>query len=645
MAVTHRMTVSQALVEFLARQWTVDGDIRERTIPGMLGIFGHGNVAGVGQALKQANVHAADLMPYYQARNEQAMVHQAVGFARMHRRRATLAATASVGPGATNMLTGAALATTNRLPALLLPSDTFATRVADPVLQQLEQPWDTGLTVNDAFRPLSKFFDRVQRPEQLFSIALAAMRVLTDPAETGAVTIALPEDVQAEALDVPAEFLAEREWHLHRPPPQPSALEAAAAAIRRASSPLIVAGGGVLYSGAEDRLRELAERTGIAVATTQAGGGALAWDHPQYLGGVGATGTMAANRAAAQADLIIGVGTRYSDFTTASRTAFQHPKVAFVNVNVASFDAYKHGSQVAVIADAREALAALVTALDGFDVGADYRARVERDKVEWDAIVDDAFAPSGLALPGQPEIIGAIQSASAPADVVVQAAGSLPGDLHKLWRVRDPLGYHVEYAFSCMGYEIAGGLGAKRGLLAAGDDRDVIVMVGDGSYLMLHSELVTAVAEGIKLIVVVVDNQGFASIGHLSETVGSQRFGTLYRAYDPEARNFQGPQTLPVDLAANARSYGLDVIDIEPSPSAIKDLRRAIATAKASAHSTVIHLRSDPLVYAPDGGAWWDVPVAEVSTLESTQSARAEYLNQRARQRPLLGVGDDGESA
>jgi len=637
MTTTRRMTVGQALVEFLAHQWTVDGEYRERTIAGTFGIFGHGNVAGLGQALAQVNASEPALMPYHQARNEQAMVHQAVGYARMHRRRGTYAATASVGPGAANMITGAALATSNRLPALLLPSDTFATRVADPVLQQLEHPHDPGMQVTDAFRPVSRFFDRVQRPEQLYSIALGAMRVLTDPAETGAVTIALPEDVQAEALDVPVGFLQDREWHLRRPLPEAGPLARAAAAIRAARHPLIVAGGGVLYSDAEQQLRRFAEATGIPVATTQAGGGVLDWDHSQYVGGVGATGSTAANRLAAQADVVIGIGTRYSDFTTGSRTAFQHPDVAFVNINVASFDAYKHGTQLALVADAREAIVALHDALAGWRVDAEHAERVAREKAEWDAVVDGAFSPSGLALPGQAEIVGAVQAASAPEDVIVQAAGSLPGDLHKLWRVRDPLGYHVEYAFSCMGYEIAGGLGAKRGLLADGDERDVIVMVGDGSYLMLNSELVTAVAEGIKIIVILVQNHGFASIGHLSETVGSGRFGTKYRAYDPQAANFQGEHVLPVDLAMNARSYGLDVIEVAPSPTAIRDLGAAIAQAKASTRSTFIHINSDPLRYAPDGEGWWDVPVAEVSDLESTRAARAVYLEQVAAQRPLLG--------
>lgn len=640
---TRRMTVAQALVEFLANQWTVDGEVRERTIPGMFGIFGHGNVAGLGQALKQVNVQDPALMPFHQARNEQAMVHQAVGFARMHRRRATFASTASVGPGAANLITGAALATANRLPALLLPSDTFATRVADPVLQQLEHPHDLGIQVTDAFRPVSRFFDRVQRPEQLFSIALAAMRVLTDPAETGAVTIALPEDVQAEALDVPEEFLAPREWHVRRPAPESWALAAAVDAIRAARRPVIVAGGGVIYSGAEDALRAFVEATGVPVGTTQAGGGSLNWDHPQYLGGVGATGTTAANRLTGEADLVIGLGTRYSDFTTASRSVFQNPDVRFLNINVASFDAYKHGSQLPVIADARETLTALSDALAGYRVEAGYAARIADEKAAWDAVADAALAPTepqpsgGPALIGQPELIGAVQRASDPRDVVVQAAGSLPGDLHKLWRVRDPLGYHVEYAFSCMGYEIAGGMGVKRGLEAMDDDRDVIVLVGDGSYLMLHTELATAVAEGIKIVVVLIQNHGYASIGHLSETVGSQRYGTRFRFRDDAELNFERGDFLPVDLAANARSFGIDVIELAPGPHAAARLEEAVKAAKASSTSTLIHIDSDPFVYAPDGGGWWDVPVAEVSALESTRAARAEYDEQRKSQRPLLG--------
>jgi 3D-(3,5/4)-trihydroxycyclohexane-1,2-dione acylhydrolase (decyclizing) len=636
------MTVGQALVEFLAHQYTVDGDHRERTIAGMFGIFGHGNVAGVGQALRQLNSEQPGLMPYHQARNEQAMVHQSVGYARMRRRLGTFASTASVGPGAANLLTGAALATTNRLPALLLPSDTFATRVADPVLQQVELPHDTGITVNDAFRPLSRFFDRVQRPEQLWSIALSAMRVLTDPAETGAVTIALPEDVQAEAVDVPSAFLRDREWHLRRPAPERAALDRAVAAIASAERPLIVAGGGVIYSAAEDQLRALVEATGIPVATTQAGGGALLWNHRQYLGGIGATGSLAANGIARDADVVIGIGTRYSDFTTASRTVFQNRDVVFVNLNISSFDAYKHGTELPLIADAREGIAALSAALGTarYHIGAAFTESIEKARIRWDAMVDEALLPTGRDLLGQPEIIGRVQQVSGPRDVVVQAAGSLPGDLHKLWRVRDPLGYHVEYAFSCMGYEIAGGLGAKRAGDSVGDDRDVIVMVGDGSYLMLHTELLTAVAEGIKIIVVLVQNHGYASIGHLSETVGNGRYGTLYRYRDADTGDFETGGRLPVDLAANARSYGLDVVEIAPGPDAGDALSKAMAAAKASSVSTLIQVESDPLVYAPDNDGWWDVPIAEASTLATTTEARRHYDEQRRLQRPLLGRED-----
>lgn len=632
---SRRMTVSQALIEFLGHQWTVDGDVRERTIAGTFGIFGHGNVAGIGQALKQLSVEAPDLMPYHQARNEQGMVHESIAYSRMTRRRSTFACAASVGPGATNMLTGAAVATTNRLPVLLLPSDTFATRVSDPVLQQLELPHDASMSVNDAFKPLSRFFDRVHRPEQLFSAALGAMRVLTDPVETGAVTIALPEDVQAEVIDVPAEFLADREWHIRRPRPDRGVIAEVARAIARSERPLIVAGGGVIYSDAVAALRALVEATGIPVGMSQAGVGSLAWDHPQNLGAVGATGTTAANRTAREADLIIGIGTRYSDFTAASRTAFQHPDVRFININIASLDAFKHGSAIPVVADARESILELTESLAGFRVESAYAAEYTGRKKAWDDLVDAAFVPRGLELPSQVEIIGAVQAASDPRDVVVCAAGSLPGDLHKLWRVRDDLGYHVEYAFSCMGYEIAGGIGVAR----ADTTRDSIVMVGDGSYLMMNSEIVSAVAEGIKFIIVLIQNHGYASIGHLSEEVGSQRYGTLYRYQDKAGNNFEQGEILPVDLATNAESYGIDVIRVEPTANAIADLAAAVTKAKASDRATLIHINSDPLLYAPDGEGWWDVPVAAVSTLESTQKARAEYLDTQKTQKPLLGRG------
>jgi 3D-(3,5/4)-trihydroxycyclohexane-1,2-dione acylhydrolase (decyclizing) len=632
---TQRMTVSQALIEFLGHQYTVDGDSRQRTIVGTFGIFGHGNVAGIGQALKQYSVDEPALMPFYQARNEQGMVHESVAYSRMTRRRSTFACAASVGPGASNMLTGAAVATTNRLPVLLLPSDTFATRVSDPVLQQLELPHDATISVNDAFKPLSRFFDRVVRPEQLFSAALGAMRVLTDPIETGAVTIALPEDVQAEALDVPLEFLADREWHIRRPRPDANLVREVARQIASSTRPMIVAGGGVIYSDATDALQEFVAKTGIPVGTSQAGVGTLPWDHAQNLGAVGATGTTAANRLARSADLIIGIGTRYSDFTAASRTAFQNPDVKFININIASFDAFKHGSATPVVADARESLLELMSTLSDYSVSPEYAREIGQEKSAWDAVVDEAFVDRHLDRPSQTEIIGVVQKASAPRDVVVCAAGSLPGDLHKLWRVRDTLGYHVEYAFSTMGYEIAGGIGVAR----ADHTRDAIVMVGDGSYLMMHSEIVSAVAEGIKFIIVLIQNHGYASIGHLSEDVGSERYGTLYRTHDKAGNNFESGDILPVDLAANAESYGINVIRVQPSPRALADLADAVTAAKSSNSATLIHIDSDPLLYAPDGEGWWDVPVAAVSTLESTQKARTDYLTVQKTQKHHIGRG------
>ncbi|WP_026556060.1 3D-(3,5/4)-trihydroxycyclohexane-1,2-dione acylhydrolase (decyclizing) [Arthrobacter sp. 35W] len=642
------MTVAQAVVEFLGNQYTVDTidgqEYRGRLIPGMFGIFGHGNVAGVGQALKQYQLNDPTLMPYYQGRNEQAQAHQAVGYARHTRRRQTFAISTSIGPGSTNLLTGAALATTNRLPVLLLPSDTFATRASDPVLQQLEQPYAYDITVNDAFRPLSKFFDRVSRPEQLFSAMFSGLRVLTDPAETGAVTISLPQDVQAEAFEVPDEFLAEREWRVRRPEPEDDDIRRAVEAIRAAKRPLVIAGGGVLYAYADGELARFAEATGIPVGNTQAGVGVLPWNHPLSLGAIGSTGTTAANAIAAEADLIIGIGTRYEDFTTASRTAFQNPDVRFININVAPLDAYKHGTSLPIVADARKALVKLNQAMGGYRVGGDLERDVAAQKKRWDAVVDDAFDTRYTPLPSQNEIIGATNRAMDPQDVVICAAGSLPGDLHKMWRVADPFGYHVEYAYSCMGYEIPGGLGVKRAALAeaaaGGAQRDVVVMVGDGSYLMMHTELVTAVAEKIKLILVLIQNHGYASIGALSESLGSQRFGTKYRHLDPAAHSFDDGETLPIDLALNAESLGARVIRVASGEDTIKDLEAAVGQAKdAPEHSgpIVIYIESDPLLDAPSSESWWDVPVSQTSELESTQRAFATYTDHKTRQRTLLG--------
>jgi 3D-(3,5/4)-trihydroxycyclohexane-1,2-dione acylhydrolase (decyclizing) len=620
---TVRLTVAQAVVRFLAAQRSERDGVRHRLVEGCFGIFGHGNVAGLGQALLEAELHEPGALTYHQARNEQGMVHAATAYARMRNRLSTLACTASIGPGATNMVTGAALATVNRLPVLLLPGDIFATRVGSPVLQELEDPAGYDISVNDTFRPVSRFFDRVWRPEQLPAALLGAMRVLTDPAHTGAVTVALPQDVQAEAYDWPQELFAERVWHVPRPLPEPAALARAVGAIRAARRPLLVAGGGVIYSEATGALRAFAEATGVPVAETQAGKGSLAYDHPLSVGGVGSTGTTAANRLAREADLVIGVGTRYSDFTTASRTAFAHPDVRFVNVNIATMDAVKQAG-VGVVADAREALRALTGALSDWSVDPAYRERAGRLAAEWDATVERAYTLGHGPLPAQSEVIGAVNEVSGSRDVVVCAAGSMPGDLQKLWRTRDPKGYHVEYGYSCMGYEIAGGLGVRM----ACPDRDVFVMVGDGSYLMMAQELVTAVQEGVKIVVVLVQNHGFASIGALSEEVGAPRFGTWYRYRNPDTGRLDG-DVLPVDLAANAESLGVRVLRAKT----IDEFRAALREAKAATGPVMVHVETDPLVPAPDSGSWWDVPVAEVARLDATRQARKTYDTHKADQR------------
>jgi 3D-(3,5/4)-trihydroxycyclohexane-1,2-dione acylhydrolase (decyclizing) len=621
-----RLTVAQALVRFLASQYSERDGVRQRLIPGCFGIFGHGNVAGVAQALLQAHeTREADLR-YYMARNEQAMVHASVGFARMRNRLQAFACAASIGPGSTNMVTGAALATINRIPVLLLPSDFFATRAANPVLQELEDPRSYDVSVNDAFKPVSRFWDRINRPEQLPSALLAAMRVLTDPAETGAVTLALPQDVQAEAHDWPRELFRERVWYVPRPVPEPAALARAVQVLRTARRPLVVAGGGVIYSDASDALRRFAEATGIPVADTQAGKGALPWDHPCAVGGVGATGTPAANALAREADVVLGVGTRYSDFTTASRTAFADPGVRFVNLNVAAFDAGKHAG-VPLVADARAGLDTLTREMTGYRVSEAHVERARELTAGWRQVVDRAYHLGHQPLPAQTEILGALNEFMGERDVVVQAAGSMPGDLQMLWRARDPKQYHVEYGYSCMGYEIAGGLGAK----LADSGREVFVLVGDGSYLMMAQEIVTAVAERIKLTIVLVDNRGFASIGSLSESLGSQRFGTSYRYRNPETGLLDG-DVLPVDLAANAASLGADVLRART----VAEFREALQRAKSSDRTTVVCIQTDPLAPVPSSQAWWDVPVAEVSALASTQKAREAYDEAKRVQRPYL---------
>jgi len=619
--------MAQALVRFLSVQHVERDGVEHRFIEGCFGIFGHGNVTGVGQALAQN----PELLTYYQARNEQGMVHIAAGFAKMRNRLAALACTTSIGPGATNMVTGAAAATINRIPVLLLPGDVFASRRPDPVLQQLESSRSGDVSVNDCFRPVTRYWDRIQRAEQLVPAALAAMRVLTSQSDTGAVMLSLPQDVQAEAFDYPAEFFERRVWHVGRPLPDKAALDRAADVIRASMRPLIVAGGGVIYSDAAAALQRLVKRTGIPEGETQAGKGSMPFDHPGALGAIGATGSLAANRIAAEADVVIGIGTRYSDFTTASKTAFQSPDVRFVNVNISEADSHKLAG-LALTGDALATIEELDQRLEGWTVPVEYRARCEQLRLEWDREVSRLYSLGHMPLPAQSEVLGAVNDLSGPRDVVVCAAGSMPGDLHKLWRTRDSKGYHVEYGYSTMGYEIAGGLGVK----LADPTREVYVLVGDGSYLMMAQEIVTSVQERLKLTVVLVDNDGFASIGGLSRSKGTAGFGTRYRyrsdgSLGDDAAHSNG-EPLPVDLALNAQGLGAHVIRAR----SIEELRDALVAAKAIDRTVVIHVPVDRYEGVPSYEGWWEVPVAEVSESNEVRSAREEHERGLARRRWLV---------
>lgn len=622
---TRRLTVAQALVEFLAHQYTERDGRRHRLIGACWGIFGHGNVAGLGQAL----LESGDALPYLQGRNEQAMVHAAVGYARQCDRLSAHAVTTSVGPGATNLVTGAALATVNRLPVLLLPGDVFATRPADPVLQQLEVPHAGDVSVNDALRPVSRYFDRVTRPEALIPAALQAMRVLADPVDTGAVTLALPQDVQAEAYDWPEEFFADRVWRVPRPAPDADALAEAVRRIRAARRPLLIAGGGVHHAQAEDALREFADATGIPVASTQAGKGSLRHDHPADVGGIGHTGTATADALAREADLVIGVGTRYTDFTTASSTLFAAPGVRFVNLNIAAFDSHKLGA-ASLVADARTGLEALGRELSGHRVATAYEAGYTAAKEEWERRVDAAYAaPDDSVRPSQTQVLGALDALVDDSDVVINAAGSLPGDLHKLWRARSRRQYHLEYGYSCMGYEIPAAIGVR--LAAPG--RPVWALVGDGTYLMNPTEIVTAVQENLPFTLVLLQNHGYASIGGLSEQTGGERFGTAYRFRAGDGTYTGAP--LPVDLAANAASLGMHVI----RAGTVAELRAALGEARGAKRPTCVYVETetaDTVPGAPQAQAWWDVPVAETATRPAAVAARQAYDRQAAGRRRHL---------
>ena len=595
-----RLTMAQALVRYLSAQFSERDGRQQRFFAGMFGIFGHGNVAGIGQALDQLG---PGTMRYYQCRNEQAMVHTAAAFAKMSNRLRTLACTSSIGPGASNMITGAAGATINRVPVLLLPGDIFANRAPAPVLQQLESASTQDISVNDCLRPVSRYWDRIYRPEQLLTALPAAMRVLTSPSETGAVTLALPQDTQTEAFDYPASFFEPNIWSVPRQRGDLTAIRLAAKALRSSQRPLIIAGGGVLYSEAAEALRRFAEQTRIPVAETQAGKSSMPWDHSLAMGAIGVTGTLAANRLARQADVVLAVGTRLGDFTTMSNSVF-HPDVQMIAINVCEMDAHKRGA-LAIVGDARATLDELGDAVAGFETSAGYREIVGGWRTEWNAEVDRIYAQRTGPVFAQGELIGAVNACASPEDVVVCAAGSLPGDLHKLWRSREPNTYHLEYGYSCMGYEIAGGLGVKM----ADPRRDVFVMVGDGSYLMMAQEIVTSIQEEYKLIIVLLDSSGYASIGGLSRSLGSGGFGTQF------------DYKVPVDLAANAASLGA----IVHRPTDRAGFDAALKSARDADRTTVIYAKVDAVKGVPGYESWWDVPVAEVSDQPDVRAARERW--------------------
>ncbi|PQP83859.1 3D-(3,5/4)-trihydroxycyclohexane-1,2-dione acylhydrolase (decyclizing) [Paenibacillus sp. PCH8] len=615
---TIRLTMAQALLRYLDQQYiSVDG-VETKFVKGIIGIFGHGNVTGIGEALERS----PGSLTYMQGKNEQGMVHTAAAYAKQKNRRQIYACTTSIGPGALNMITAAATATVNRIPVLLLPGDNFATREPDPVLQQLEVSSDYTISATDPFKAVSKYWDRIVRPEQLMIAVTQAMRVLTDPAETGAVTLALPQDVQAEAYDYPESFFARKVHYLDRRPPVQAAIDRATQQIARGSKPLLVAGGGVLYSEASAQLVEFAEAFGIPIAETQAGKSAVSWDHPLNVGAIGVTGSLAANRLAREADVIIGVGTRFSDFTTASRSAFQHPEVSFININLNSMDAAKLGGE-AILADAREGLQALQKELQQLQYQSAYGASEVADlRDEWNAEVDRLYAAqheSGLA---QTTAVGIVNRTIDPSSVIVCAAGSLPGDLHRLWRAAEPKTYHMEYGFSCMGYEVSGAFGAA----LAEPDREVYAMVGDGSYLMLHSELVTSLQEQKKMTVLLFNNNGFQCIHNLQREHGSDGFGNEFRYREAESGRLTGDY-MPIDFAAHARSMGVKAYRAETA----EQLEQALRDAKNETVSTLIEIPVVPGTNAGGYESWWNVGVPEVSAEEKVVHAHKTMQENRAK--------------
>jgi len=613
MMATVRLTMAQALIRFLDQQYVSLDGVERKFFRGVMGIFGHGNVTGIGEALEQ---EPGNLM-FIQGKNEQGMVHAATAYAKQNNRLETFACTTSIGPGALNMVTAAATATVNRIPVLLLPGDIFADRGPDPVLQQIEDPTDYTVSANDAFRPVSRYWDRIMRPEQLMSACLQAMRVLTDPALTGAVTLALPQDVQCEAYDYPLSFFEKRVHHIDRRPVAASACRRASELIRRKRRPLLIAGGGVHYSLATDALRRFAERFRIPVAETQAGKSAMPWDHPLYMGAIGVTGSLAANRLARDADLVISVGSRLQDFSTASKTAFRHPEVEFLNLNIQSLDAIKMNGH-AVVGDCREALLSLQAELDGYQAAYGWE-ELRALKQEWDAEVDRLYAldlSEGLA---QTAVIGAINETIGEDAVIVCAAGSLPGDLHRLWRCRRPKTYHMEYGFSCMGYEVAGAFGVK----LAEPGREVYALVGDGSYLMLHSELLTSIQEGVKINVILFNNHGYQCIHNLQRAHGSSGFGNEFRYRDGGGR--LSGEWLEIDYAGYAASLGARSFQART----IGELKEAIRKAQQETVSTLIEVKVLPGTNTDNYESWWRVDTAAVSRSERVRQAYRDHLPHR----------------
>jgi 3D-(3,5/4)-trihydroxycyclohexane-1,2-dione acylhydrolase (decyclizing) len=605
-----RLTMAQALVRHLVAQRTRVAGEALPLVTGVWAIFGHGNVAGLGEAL-YANRQA---LPTYRAHNEQAMAHAAIAYAKARKRRQFMACTSSIGPGATNMVTAAALAHVNRLPVLLLPGDTFASRIPDPVLQQVEDFEDPAITANDCFRPVSRYFDRITAPARLIDSLPEAIRVMTDPATCGPATLALPQDAQTWAYDYPLEFFDERVHEPVRAAPVEAELVAASAALRASSRPLIVAGGGVQYSGACPRLGDFAEKFGIPVTETQAGKGSIAWDHPLAAGAIGVTGSAAANTLAREADLVLAVGTRLQDFTTASRTLFERPETTLVGLNACGFDARKHGG-LPLVCDARLGLEALDSQLGDWRARDAWTARVTGLASAWNAVVDEVTRPDSHRPPSDAEVVGAVNRAAGEDGVVVCAAGGLPGELHKLWRSRGNDDYHLEYGYSCMGYEIAGGLGVKM----ADPRREVFVMVGDGSYLMLNSEIATSVMLGLKLIIVVLDNRGFGCINRLQQACGGAPFNNLLR---DAGRTAGAPD---IDYAAHAGALGARAEQVR----GIDALEAALGRARAAEGTYVVAIETDPDLATQPGGAWWDVAVPEVSERQEVQRAYAEYAAYR----------------